>query len=232
MVTIENSRKNFLVVFAHPNISSSFNAAILDKTKKSILDCGHNLEVSELYQMNWNATAGKNDFRQHLNSEEIHLINEQQNSLKNNLYENDLKQEMEKLARADYLIFIFPLWWASCPAVMKGWIDRVFSCDFAWGMKNMFHKGLMLGKRAAIFTSAGADEGEYSPEGDQQASLTQTLSHIHRGSLAFCGFDVLPIHAIFEVEDCKEELRKDYLEKIGDIINNFGSAELLHKMSK
>ena len=228
---MENSKRNFLVVLAHPN-PSSFNFAIKEKTINSILESGHSVEVSDLYQMNWDAVAGKNDFKQHLNSKEIHLINEQQNSLKNDLYEDNIKKEMEKLKLADYLIFIFPLWWASCPAILKGWIDRVFSSDFAWGMKNIFHRGLMLGKRAVIFTSAGGDEGEYSLEGDQQATLTQSLSHIHRGSLAFCGFDVLPIHAIFEVEDCKEELRKEYLEKIPEIIKNFGTAELMHKMSK
>jgi len=227
---MENTKKNFLVILAHQN-PSSFNAAIKEKTINSIIECGHNVERSDLYQMNWNALAGRNDFKQHLNSAEINLINEQQNSLKNDLYDDEIKKEMEKLKRADYLIFIFPLWWASCPAILKGWIDRVFSCGFAWGMKNIFHKGLMLGKRAAIFTTAGGDEGEYSESGDQQMTLTQSLNHIHRGSLAFCGFDVLPIHAIYEVEDCREELRKEYLEKIGDIIKNFGVAELLHKMN-
>lgn len=228
---MENTIKNFLVIFAHPN-PNSFNAAIKEKTINSIIESGHSVEVSDLYKMNWSAVAGKNDFKQHINISEINLINEQQNSFKNDLYEENIKSEMQKLKRADYLIFIFPLWWASCPAILKGWIDRVFSCDFAWGMKNIFHKGLMLGKRAAIFTTAGGDEGEYSQEGDQQATLTQSLNHIHRGSLAFCGFDVLPIHAIFEVKDCSEELRKEYLEKIPDIVKNFGSAELLHKMSK
>ncbi len=228
---MEQTKKNFLVVLAHPN-PSSFNAAVKEKTISSIQECGHSVEVSDLYQMNWNAVAGKNDFKQHLNSAEIHLIEEQQNSFKNDFYEDDVKKEMEKLKRADYLIFIFPLWWASCPAILKGWIDRVFSCDFAWGMKNIFHKGLMLGKRAVIFTTAGGDEGEYSVDGDQQATLTQSLSHIHRGSFAFCGFDVLPIHAIFEVEECKEEVRREFLEKIGDIVKNFGTAELLHKMSQ
>jgi len=224
-------KKNFLIVFAHPN-PNSFNSAIKEKTISSILENGHNFEISDLYQMGWNAAAGKNDFKEHINSLEINLINEQQNSLKNDLYKDDLKIEMEKLKKADYLIFIFPLWWASCPALLKGWIDRVFTCDFAWGMKNMFHKGLMLGKRAAIFTTAGGDEGEYSENGDQQATLKQSLNHIHRGTLAFCGFDVLPIHAIFEVEDCNEELRKEYLKKIENIIRNFEIAELMHKMSK
>lgn len=228
---MENTPKNFLVVLAHPNVKS-FNAAILKKTVNSIISQGHSVEVSDLYRMNWNAVAGKNDFISHLNSEEIHLIDEQQNSLANNLYVENLKTEMEKLKKADYLIMIFPLWWASAPAILKGWIDRVFSCDFAWGLKAHFNNGLMLGKRAALFTTAGGDAKEYSEEGEQGATVTQMLHPILRGSLAFCGFDVLPIHSIFEVEDCSEEERKEYLDKIDEIVKNFGTAELLHKMSK
>jgi len=223
-------KKNFLIVFAHPN-PTSFSSAVKDKTIKSIVENGHNYELSDLYGMNWGAVAGKDDFKSHLNASEIDIIKEQQNSFKNNLYQDDIKTEMEKLKKADYLIFIFPLWWGSCPAIMKGWIDKVFSCDFAWGMENIFHNGLMLGKRAVIFTSASGNGPEYTEQGEQQATLTQTLNHIHRGSFAFCGFDVLPIHAIFEVESHKES-REQHLKKIEDIVKNFGTSELLHKMSK
>ena len=224
------SKKKFFIVLAHPN-HNSFNAAIKNKTVEAILNQGHEVEVSDLYRMDFGAVAGKSDFKSCLNSEEINLIEEQKNSFRNDLYTDGIKAEMEKLKNADYLIFIFPLWWASCPAILKGWIDRIFSCKFAWDGKNLFSKGLMLGKRAAIFTTVGGDEFEYSLEGDQQATLVQTLSHIHRGSLAFCGFDVLPIHAIYEVEDCETERRQKYLYEIDDIIRNFGTSELLHKMS-
>jgi NAD(P)H dehydrogenase (quinone) len=228
---MENStKKHFLIVFAHPN-QTSFNASIRDKTIQSILSEGHSVEVSDLYLMNFSPFAGKNDFKEHLNVNSINLIDEQQNAMKNDLYVDEIKIEMEKLKKADFLIFIFPVWWASAPSILKGWIDRVFSCDFAWGMKNTFNKGLMIGKRAAIFTSAGGDEHEYSLEGDQQATLTQMLNHIHRGSLAFCGFDVLPLHIIYEVEGSSDELRKEYLDKIDEIIKNFCTADLLHKMS-
>ena len=224
------TKKNFLIVYAHPN-PKSFNSSIRDRTIKAIVENGHSVEVSDLYQMNFTAYAGKNDFKSHLNSEELNLINEQINSYKLDLYQDDVKAEMTKLKKADYLIFIFPLWWASVPSILKGWIDRIFSCDFAWGMSNTFHGGLMKGKRAAIFTTAGGDQAEYSEEGDQKATLKQSLNHIHRGSLAFCGFDVLPIHSIYEVESCADELRRKFLDDIDNIVKTFGDAELMHKMS-
>lgn len=225
-----NPVKHFLIVFAHMN-PKSFNSAVRDRTVQAIKKNGHTVEVSDLYQMNFFPVAGKNDFKEVINGEQMNLLEEQQNSFKNNLYSDEVKTEMEKVKRADYLIFIFPLWWASVPAILKGWIDRVFSCDFAWGYSNTFHKGLMLGKRAAIFTSAGGDKGEYSIDGDQKASLETSLNHINRGTFAFCGFDVLPIHAIYEVEGCGEDERQKFLNEIDSIIANFGTADLLHKMS-
>ncbi len=225
-----DSKKHFLIVFAHQN-HKSFNSAVKDRTIEAILENGHTYDLSDLYDMKFYPVAGKQDFKVLLNPEDFNILNEQQNALKNDLYIEEIKIEMEKVKRADFLIFIFPLWWASVPAIMKGWIDRIFSCDFAWGYSNLFHKGLMLGKRAAVFTSAGGDLKEYSLEGDQKASLQVSLNHIHRGSLAFCGFDVLPLHSIYEVESCPQEERKNYLEEIDKIIRNFGIADLLHKMS-
>ncbi len=39
----------------------------------------------------------------------------------------ELKAEMDKLEKADLLIFQFPLWWFGLPAILKGWVDRVFA---------------------------------------------------------------------------------------------------------
>jgi NAD(P)H dehydrogenase (quinone) len=226
-----SDKKHFLIVYSHAN-DKSFNSAVKEKTIQAILEHGHTYELSDLYKMNFHPVAGPLDFKELLNADDFNLLNEQQNSIKNNLYVEEIKIEMDKLKKADYLILIFPLWWASVPAILKGWIDRIFSCDFAWGYNNHFNSGLMIGKRAAIFTTLGGDKKEYSLEGDQKASLLQTLYHIHRGSLAFCGFDVLPIHSIYEVETCSEEERKLFLNEIDNIVKNFGNSQLLHKMSE
>ena len=45
----------------------------------------------------------------------------------------DVKEEHRKIAEADCLIFVYPVWWSDCPAKLKGWFDRVYSVGYAYG---------------------------------------------------------------------------------------------------
>ncbi len=47
----------------------------------------------------------------------------------------DIDAEQRKLVAADAVIFQFPLWWLGMPAILKGWIDRVFAYGLAYGFK-------------------------------------------------------------------------------------------------
>jgi NAD(P)H dehydrogenase (quinone) len=225
------NNKNFLIVFAHPN-PKSYNSAILKHTIKYIKSNNqdHNVEVSNLYEMNFKSFACAEDFKNPLNSLELDLIKEQINAMEKNEFSDEIKTEMEKVLRADNLIFIFPLWWGGAPSILKGWFDKIFACNFAWGFENMYEKGLLKGKRAIIFTTIGGDKHEYSAEGDVHADITQVLHPYHRCILAFCGIEVLPIHEIYEVEVTTDEIRKKYLEDIEGIVKNFNSTyDLIQK---
>lgn len=72
---------------------------------------------------------------------------------------------MDKLNKADYLIFICPYWWGSVPAMIKGWMDRVFACGFAWDFGGHWKTGKMRGKRAMIITSVSGSTETYSKKG-------------------------------------------------------------------
>jgi len=48
---------------------------------------------------------------------------------------NDVKEEHEKIEKADCLIFVYPVWWSDCPSKLKGWFDRVYSVGYAYGYK-------------------------------------------------------------------------------------------------
>ena len=93
----------------------------------------------------------------------------------------------------------------------------------------MYDKGLLRGKKAAIFTTIGGDNHEYSADGEVHADITQVLHPYHRGILAFCGIEVLPIHEIYEVEITTQEMRKKYIEDIDTIVKNFDTCELIQK---
>ncbi|MFH1283501.1 MAG: NAD(P)H-dependent oxidoreductase [bacterium] len=68
----------------------------------------------------------------------------------------DVKEMQEKIKNTDKLIFIYPTWWQNMPAILKGFIDRVFIPKFAFLYEGSIPKGLLKGKKAVLFTSTGA----------------------------------------------------------------------------
>jgi NAD(P)H dehydrogenase (quinone) len=66
-------------------------------------------------------------------------------------------QEIQKhIANADKLIFIYPVWWNSMPAILKGFVDRVFTARFAFKFVKSMPVGLLKGKKSVVFITSGA----------------------------------------------------------------------------
>lgn len=79
---------------------------------------------------------------------------------------SDIAAELEKLRKAEYVIFIHPLWWGSVPAILKGWADRVLVCaeNGAYDFKHMFNTGLLKGKKGLTITTSGGPVDFFSPQ--------------------------------------------------------------------
>ena len=92
---------------------------------------------------------------------------------------------------ADLITFIYPIWWASMPAILKGYIDRVFANGFAYKYENNIPIGLLEGKKALIFNTTGSPSDAYSESGMQDA-IKQMAND---GILKFCGIE--PLHHVF-----------------------------------
>ena len=140
---------NVLIVYAHPS-STSFNAALKNAAIDGLLERGASVKVSDLYEMNFNPVAIMSDVSVPENEEDV---------------PQDLRIEREKVAWADYIIFQFPMWWTSAPAIVKGWFDRVFAAGFAYG-PGIYNHGNLKGKKAMLsFTTGGRHLGSYGPRG-------------------------------------------------------------------
>ncbi|WP_246369336.1 NAD(P)H-dependent oxidoreductase [Listeria rustica] len=63
------------------------------------------------------------------------------------------KEYRDHVLWADFLIFIYPIWWSSTPAILKGFIDKVFAKDFAYKYKGIRPIGLLKGKQAWIINT-------------------------------------------------------------------------------
>ena len=69
----------------------------------------------------------------------------------------DIKVEQAAIRRADVLTFISPLWWSGFPAMLKGYLDRVFCAEFAYLIKGEDYLPGLSGKKGAIITNVRGD---------------------------------------------------------------------------
>lgn len=103
----------------------------------------------------------------------------------------DVAEEQKKLFQADLLVFQFPFWWFGLPAILKGWVDRVFAAGLTYGGGRWYSNGVFKGKRAMLSLTTGGGPTIYSPTG-LNGEMDSLLFPIQHGIFYFMGFDVLP----------------------------------------
>ncbi|OAN67253.1 NAD(P)H-dependent oxidoreductase [Sphingomonas sp. TDK1] len=99
----------------------------------------------------------------------------------------DVLQEQRRLDRADHLILVYPVYWWSMPALLKGWIDRVFISGWAFEENAGGGIAKKLGRLTVhLVAIAGAADRTYTKRGYRQAMRIQ----IEEGIFDFCGAPV------------------------------------------
>ncbi|PSS58567.1 NAD(P)H-dependent oxidoreductase [Pseudomonas sp. BBP2017] len=201
---------NVLIVHAHPE-PQSFTAALRDKAVETFQAQGHQVQVSDLYAMNWNPVASAEDFGSRENPEYLVYALEQRLGVKSGSIADDIQQELDKLLWADLVVLNFPIFWFSAPAILKGWIDRVLVSGVCYGGKRFYDQGGLVGKKALVTVTLGGREHMFG-EGAIHGPLEDMLRPILRGTLAYVGFDVLEPFVAWHVPYISEEARKDFLQ--------------------
>lgn len=122
-----------LLVYAHPE-PKSLNGSLKNFTIQHLQNAGHEVQISDLYAMDWKAALDANDSKNRLDETYFDASLDSQHAFKNGLQSDDIALEQSKLLWADTVIFQFPLWWFSMPAIMKGWVERVYAygLPMAW----------------------------------------------------------------------------------------------------
>lgn len=113
---------NILIVYSHPsNISYTFQ--IRKQLENMFLAKNWHVEVSDLYANNFQSNMTAEEYLREGFANTILPI------------PNEILEEHRKIENADCIIFLYPVWWSDCPAMMKGWFDRVYSVGYAYGQK-------------------------------------------------------------------------------------------------
>lgn len=216
---------NVLIVHAHPE-PTSFNAALTQTAVRTLVAQGHEVQVSDLYAMGWNAVLGADDFVDRADAGCFEPSKEQEYAQRHATVCADVSREQARVAAADLIIFQFPVWWFSMPAVLKGWVDRVFSRGFAYSSGRKYDCGHLKGKRAMLSLTTGTASTLYTANGID-GDLHHVLWPIHNGILAYTGFTVLPPFAAWMPAQVSEEQRQQYLLDYAQQLEGLESAEPL-----
>ncbi|MBQ7625532.1 MAG: NAD(P)H-dependent oxidoreductase [Rhodocyclaceae bacterium] len=201
---------NILIVHAHPE-PQSFCAAMKDAAVEVFRQQGHTVTVSDLYAMRFNPVASAEDFASRANPDYCVYALEQRHAVDTGTLPDDIRTELEKLLACDLLVLTFPLFWASVPAILKGWFDRVLVSGKVYGGKRFYNRGGLAGKRALVGVTLGGREDMFGAHGIH-GPLEGMLKPVLQGTLGYAGCSVLKPFAGWHIPYISAEQRAQVLQ--------------------
>jgi len=99
-----------LVVYSHP-CAESYNAAVRDTVVGSLKSAGYEVRVIDLYEIGFDPVMSATERREYHEA---------------GINERPVEHHLDDLFWCDTLVFVYPTWWFGLPAMLKGWVERVF----------------------------------------------------------------------------------------------------------
>ena len=161
---------NHLIVYAHPS-SDSFSNTIMSIAKEFSSEREYKTEIRDLYSIGFDPVLRASDLK----------------GIHNGKMQEDIKREQNYLEWADVITFIYPIWWAGMPAILKGYIDRVFCNGMACKQGKGGPEGILKGKIVFLFSPMGTSNEVYGKMG-MLDSMKQTCDE---AIFKFCGMKVV-----------------------------------------
>ncbi|HEX7775104.1 MAG TPA: NAD(P)H-dependent oxidoreductase [Parvibaculum sp.] len=199
-----------LIVHAHLE-PKSLTSALKDHAVKTLTAQGHEVKVSDLYQAGWNPVAGRGDFTKQVQPDHFQYGLESGHAYAGGTQAADIVAEQEKLVWADAVLFSFSMWWFGMPAILKGWIDRVYALGLAYGVGehnaerwgDRYGEGNLSGRRGMLIVTLGGHQPHYSPRG-VNGSIDDILWPIQHGMLFYPGMEVMPPFLLYHTHSLTE----------------------------
>lgn len=195
-----------LTVIDHPN-PNSFSHAAANHFMSGAMAAGHSTELADLHQEGFNPLWSQEDIA----SDGVSNV------------PLDVLHEQHRIARADAICLVFPLFWWGMPAMMKGWADRVWSWGWAYDQLDDPETSLQRPRSGVLLVPAGASSTEIEQEGHKAA-----LTHLWIDS-TFGYFGLSPRRLELLCGATGSAARRDaLLQRAHDIGKNLASAPPAH----
>jgi len=181
------------VVFAHPK-AGSFNAALCDSLCAGLHDAGHESDIADLVAEGFHPVLCGTELDRMGVSSPL----------------PDVARYQERILQAQSLAFVFPVWWFGMPAVLKGFIDRVFQEEFAFRFASDGRvQGLLHHDKALILTTTGAGAPLYRTFRFGRP-LEKTLCN---WTLQTCGVRLVKMVMFHDVRNASDRTRARFLSR-------------------
>ncbi|HHT9114621.1 MAG TPA: NAD(P)H-dependent oxidoreductase [Candidatus Wunengus sp. YC65] len=190
----------YLIVHTHPN-PSSFCNAITASICKELEKNNRDFIIRDLYKIRFDPALGLEDLA----------------AMYKGVCLEDVRTEREYVSSADMLIFVFPVFFNNLPAMLKGYIDRVFSLGFGYGLENKRPVPLLTGKKSLIFSTTYSTD-ELSRENELFDDVRKTIAFPLK---QFCGIKTLEHTFFTAVQLVTDDDRKRMLEQTREIIRKY-----------
>jgi NAD(P)H dehydrogenase (quinone) len=142
---------HILTVVDHPD-PTSFTAAAAQRFIAGAKEASHTTELADLHAEGFNPLWSMAD-------------------IKGDTPE-DVRNEQNRIERADAICLVFPLFWWGMPSMMKGWVDRVWSWDWAYDQLDDPDKSLQKPRPGVLLVPAGARSDDMERAGHRAALET------------------------------------------------------------
>lgn len=210
-----------LVVLAHPE-PSSFAAALAHAAADALLAAGWSVQLVDLYLEGFDPVLSAADFSDRLIAERLQPMDEQAHAAAGGTFAPDLARHVELFQAADLLVLVSPMWWFSVPAMLKGWIDRVFANGVAYRYPDVPAWSGFLGSKCGMLVMTSSYEVEQF-RADRVGELHHVLHPLLHGTLAYTGMQVLPPFIAYAADSVDAAARAGYLRELEDRLRSLSA---------
>ncbi|MFL5345782.1 MAG: NAD(P)H-dependent oxidoreductase [Hyalangium sp.] len=182
--------KRILTVLGHPNLES-YCAALHEAFASGAESAGANVQRLRLSELSFDPILKKSKALQQP-------------------LEADLLKAQEQIRWAEHLVFVYPVWWGNCPALMQGFFDRalVQGFGFRYTDEQLFWDKLLTGRTAEVIATLNAPVWYY-----RWVLRDSGIRSLTGPTLAFCGIKTTRITRIGPIKHFKDTRRRRWLEK-------------------
>ncbi|WP_067538952.1 NAD(P)H oxidoreductase [Nocardia crassostreae] len=191
----QSETRTALVVVAHHR-SDSLTAYLAGRTARRLEAQGYTVDLLNLHEEGFDPRMTVADQPDWGNREKV--------------YSEETEAHMRRVLAADIVVAVFPIYWQNVPAILKGWIDRVWSYGFAYGRS----KPRLAGKRMLWLGLAGATEDDAIIPAMREVLENQ----LSAGIAYYCGFTRSTVAILPDAEERPQRLDAEGNLSIGEAV--------------